>query len=213
MAGPFSKGTLTKKLGPLPTWAWGIGVGVLALVAYYIIKARGAVKGAGDAITVSSTDLTDQLSGGNSAGGSYSTTTTIPETNLTWLARAVKQASNLGVSALDAERALRLYLTGEPITTKEAKVVNDTLNNLGLPPDGSLGTPTVIPDAPVVAADPAYVDTASDRTVNSLYKGILGRNAEEKGLNYWSGLLDSGKSTGEIAAAIAATPEAKKKVA
>jgi len=149
MANPFSRGTLTKKLGPLPTWAWGIIAGVLGLGVFYYIKSRQAVKNAGSGLTVTSDDLTQALTGGGVNNTSNVPPATIPETNLTWLNKAVKYLTSGGANPIEAERALRLYLNGEPMTTKEGALTSKVITEYGLAPDGNLGTPSIIPDAPI----------------------------------------------------------------
>ena len=52
------------------------------------------------------------------------------------------------------------------------------------------------------------VDDANSAYVQSLYKNIMGRQAEDEGLKYWDTLLDKGDiSQGEVLQAFASSPE------
>lgn len=162
--------TLTKKLGPLPVWGWGVIAGVVILVGYYYYSNNKKAANAGEAdVVISSDDLFKSIAGGSGGvGGSGGATSTEPvnyETNTSWRQKGVALLIGSGVSPLKAQAALDNYIQGNPLTSEQAGYVNTVITALGLPPDGTFGipsvlgapaatpapTPTVTPPAPTVA--------------------------------------------------------------
>jgi len=153
----FTPDKLQAKIGKLPVWAWGIIGGTVVLGGYYFSRAR---KNARDPNAAANSTATDNLatvftgmatpdqtseatlpvsgytgetiSNGDNALGNASL-----ETNLTWLQRGLRLASNNGHTPLLATSALQKYLQGKPVTKFEATIVNETLQALGYPPEGS----------------------------------------------------------------------------
>jgi hypothetical protein len=153
----LSPDRLTEKIGKFPIWAWGLIGGTVVLGGYYFVKARknARVSDAGVNGSVSdnlasvftgmaTSDQTDEatlpvsgytgntISNGDNALGDANL-----ETNVTWLNRGIKVATNQGNTALGATLALQKYLQGKPVNKNEEAVVNKVLQALGYPPEGS----------------------------------------------------------------------------
>jgi hypothetical protein len=182
----FNPETLKAPLGKLPVWAWGLIGGTAVLGAYYLTKARSnarqvnaGVNGTGnDTLNSANTgmatpDLTsnavlpvagyngETISNGDNALGNSSL-----ETNVTWLNRGIKVASNNGNSALVSATALQKYLQGKPVTAAEQSVVSDVLNALGYPPEGSPLLVKAIQDSKPTPAKPIQKPATATNTTD-----------------------------------------------
>lgn len=141
------KNVLTKKLGPLPGWAWALLV-VAGAYGYYWYTNRtgsavdtsqtadGSASGT-DAISADGSGLADSLGDSGNDGGS---TVTATETNDEWAAKAVAWAIAHGHSATGASNAVEAYLNQSPsgLTTDQITLINQIIRAIGTPPEGVL---------------------------------------------------------------------------
>jgi phage tail protein X len=197
---------LNKKVGGVPLkWIILIGV-VIGLGYWYWNRSRGGTPGVGllaNAVGAQGTSTADTSTtvGGTGGGGGGGGGTTATMTNGQWALNASNALAGQGkYSPAEISNALSAYLNGRTLTTTELEIVNAALLAYGAPPEGVIPTNT--------NTGPGYVDTAYERQVNSLYQTLLGRDADEAGLNYWTARLTSGEAYGTIAQAIAGSPEA-----
>lgn len=156
--------TIKEKLGPLPIWAWGVIVGVILLLAYYIYNREKTLK------TNTATVAQDTYSsaadglGQTSPPGVVTSAVDDVETNQTWLTKAVNYLSTQGFDSADATVALQSLLSGVPVVGDKAKtMVTEALDRFGVPPDLSAGIPTFVPD-PTPTAGTANTYYARDAT-------------------------------------------------
>lgn len=149
----FDFHALKEKAGPLPVWTWAVIVGlILALIMYYL-RGRSQVNNVSASTDPNATVSTDpyaafanysaapttQPTTDQGASGSY-------ETNQSWLAKAVTYLATKGILPLDAQSALNAYLSGGgTLTYQQSQIVNQALNQFGLPPDQVYGNPTSSP--------------------------------------------------------------------
>jgi len=130
-----------KKWGKLPVWGWGVIVGIAILIGYYYYSNHKKATAAGaQAANISTDSLAGTPAGG---GGSGSSDTASIETNTSWRQKAVTLLVGKGVPPLDAQTALDNYLQGNTLTPIQAGYVNQAITALGLPPDGTLGIPSI----------------------------------------------------------------------
>lgn len=156
---------LTSKVGPLPAWAWGLGLGG-GIIAFRTWKAKqstppaavtsdgetaageanpqdGTPADGGEPGTVGNYGLPSgyQANPGGVIGsdGTYSGSNapTGPDTNLDWSNMAFDILRAQGYSPLPASEAIRKYLNGEPVTPQEEGMVSLALRQLGQPPEGA----------------------------------------------------------------------------
>jgi hypothetical protein len=142
---------LTKKIGPLPVWAYGAILGV-GLIAYMWWSSNSA---ASSATTTAATTETvpDDVSGTGLSAASGDTSTDVGATGTTlltnalWEAQALADLAGSGVSPLTAQVALENYLNGVALTPAQQSIVNTVLTAIGAPPEGVAGTPILTPPA------------------------------------------------------------------
>jgi hypothetical protein len=140
---------LTRKLGPLPVWGWGVLIGG-AFIAWYWYSNTGLGSFDGE------TDEEGTGVGQTLApSGDFSTVPIMPEeeaetdenTNAEWLIQAVL-AAPAGTSKLAAQAALEKYLNGTDMSAAEQNLVDAIINKIGLPPQGTAGPPQLEPKPP-----------------------------------------------------------------
>lgn len=136
--------TFKGKLGPLPVWAWGAIVGVIA-VAYIWYSGRSdngasdGVQAASDAVGTGADAAFDAIDGAfkPTASGSSLNTGDAEETadsNTAWGMRAVQHLIGLGTAPITAQQAVTAYLNGDPMTTEQQALVNAAIGAVGQPP-------------------------------------------------------------------------------
>lgn len=124
-----SSTALTRKLGPLPVWAWAL-VGVA--VGYYIYKKRQSSAAAASQATLSSTPAT---TASGAAPASVMTTST-PETQAAWQQSAAQGAITAGYNPSAVENALANWQNGQPLDSTQEGILNWILSKYGGPPNG-----------------------------------------------------------------------------
>lgn len=146
--GDVLTGTLTKKFGPLPFWAW-LGLGVVGLV-YYLRKKAAASTSASTAPTGTPT--------GNAGMYAWNFPQVIQgqtqtPTNSDWASNAVQwviahQASGLKITPLQAQNVIAKYLAGGHLNQKEQDIINTIeggTNAAGTSFGTGIGAPPTLP--------------------------------------------------------------------
>lgn len=166
MAQPTITESLTRKLGPLPTWAWAaIPFGGYVAYAWWRSRSAPAVVDGGEVIPEDEIYLeglpTVPTGGFNVAGGGSTATVAPPEdtidSNLEWGNRAVGFLISTGVSPTIAASAIGKYLYGSdiPLNAQETAALNEALRKIGIPPEGVIVPPaTTAPPTPTPVTPP-----------------------------------------------------------
>lgn len=159
--------SLTAKVGPLPAWAWGLGLGglIIGVRAYHARHATpstpaAAVTSDGEAATAGanlSGDIPADATQPGTVGG-YSIPSNYqanpggviigPDGNLTegstgavnngdWSNQAFDVLRARGYASLASSEAIRKYLAGDPLTPAEEGMIGIVLTALGQPPEGA----------------------------------------------------------------------------
>jgi hypothetical protein len=166
MADGFSLEGMTKKLGPLPVWAWAVaGVGGYLLLERLRKTSTAAATAAGASVAASN------------AGTGLGTSQTPPPlpgspgisgitTNNQWATEAsttlISDSGQYGWSPSEVETAISAYLNGENLTGDGVAIVNAALAMFGSPPEGNVpvvstapqGTGTVV--GPIPGSNPTF---------------------------------------------------------
>lgn len=140
---PSGKG-LTMKVGSFPLYVWfiilGAGIGA-GLLIRKLTSGLGA-KSSGEV----GTPAVDPYAGFTTQGAAYGTIgmnggtgatapEPEPETNNSWVRRAVTRLVALGFDAATVDSALRKYVNGEALSQSEMGIVSTAIQNLGPPPE------------------------------------------------------------------------------
>lgn len=142
---------LTRKLGPLPAWAYGVIV-VIGVYAYYYFtgKSNGGSVSTTDTGDFGSTDgslpLGDEGTGSSVVGGSSTAATSgtdTPVDNASWLARSTQYLVGFNYDALTVTNALTKYLTGDALSFSERALVAQAIARFGVPPEGAPVSTTI----------------------------------------------------------------------
>lgn len=153
-------GALTKKIGPLPGFAWLLIV-VGGAYGYYYWKGGHSVGASAPAPASLSTDAgagsytgatTDTT--GNTFSGAVSTTpagAAASTTNAQWARNVADGLITSGANPTDVENALSAYLNGQTLSATQNAIVNTALRQYGQPPEGIIA---VHSPAPVAASKP-----------------------------------------------------------
>lgn len=160
---------LSTRVGSFPLGVWlliaaaGIGIG---LIIRRFTSGLSGSSSAADSGTVGAApaDYSTQgaafaspgtvgLPGGT--GNPLPTTEVEPETNLTWVKKAIARLGVLGYDAADADAALRKYVNGEALTQAEKTMVSVAIASLGPPPEEVPSIIVATPEAPTAPAAPA----------------------------------------------------------
>lgn len=143
--------SLQYKFGPLPAWAWGVGLGVTVLAVQYVRRGRGK-----DGNTAPATDTVIPL-GSDPFGTAYTATpspmgggswavapTTDPTgapskplTNDDWRRQAADYLVSQGYGTTVVADALVKYLDGDPMTDQEIALISAAIRFLGVPPQSA----------------------------------------------------------------------------
>lgn len=148
---PIEASSITKKLGPLPIWAWA-AIPAIAYVGYQYFEAsrNNTNVPTSDSGTATYSDATGSTDYNDSLGGSTSGYTVTPSsgivttgpasatTNAQWGADVVDALVAAGINATQATNSIADYLSGKTLTTSEAATVNTALSTYGSPPEGLL---------------------------------------------------------------------------
>lgn len=135
--------TLTRKVGPLPVWAYGAVVVVGAWLWFYFKGGTGGdggtTPGAGyPDESVSDGGIIDD-SGDNSGlvgGGGNGPPGSAIASNQAWYQLASSFLVGFGYDGVTVGNALTKYLIGEKLSTTERALVSQAIARYGLPPEG-----------------------------------------------------------------------------
>lgn len=169
---------LTKKVGPLPGWAW-VALAVGAYAAYRMWTSRNGGTSPTTATDTTILDPSSQpVSGDASAsdgglgsglvntGGSQivQTTPVGAVTNAQWGTQAVRILSAASpASSAAINNAVTKYLSGKPLTSAENAIVIQAIQQLGPPPEG------LIPITVSSVMNPPKGTTYTHHTANNTY--------------------------------------------
>jgi hypothetical protein len=176
MASPELSADLTKKMGPLPVWAWALLVGGgLGFYFYYQRTKSGTVNTAASTATSADAGFGTTRPGlGNlNAGGTDTsvTTTTGLQTNQQWSVKAQSILISYGYDPATVSIALANYLGGNDLTAQQQAIVSEALRAAGPTPEPV--PPAVNPQpgpTPIVPADSNLWDvwkTSEDTNLNA----------------------------------------------
>ncbi len=145
------KAQLTRKVGPLPVWGWGLAVGGGLLAASYMRARAGGGGGAEDPGVAPATATAAGVGNLGDTGTATVTPAVTPyraTNNDEWrtLASELILGTHLGYSGLAVDTALSKYLSGEPLSIAEQAIVNLAIRLAGSPPTAP---PLPIPGTPV----------------------------------------------------------------
>lgn len=159
---------LTRKLGPLPVWAYGAIVAGLAWGWYFLtsreIDSSPSAFGDDAGNDAGSWDeyfgnVPDGSSVGNGTGGDAVTPgSTMPTDNADWFRKAAQHLLALNYEGVSVSTALTKYLSGEPLTLGERALVAQAIARWGVPPEG------VPPQSGPPPTDPAKPDPTQPPT-------------------------------------------------
>lgn len=131
---------LDEKVGGVPVWVWGAGIGAIILGVMYLSNRSGSASDDGDSGTAA--NPLQQYSDAYAGSGGGLTTENLSGagetvTNAMWLAQGIRAATAAGFSAVKATAALNRYLNGEQLTAEQRKIVDAVVATLGPAPDGA----------------------------------------------------------------------------
>lgn len=198
---------LTKKIGPLPGWAW---VAIIVVGAYGVYWYRNR-----NISTVTTTPLADASVGDSTGadttgdptyGGSGTTTLTNSgstgsayASNGAWGIAAINYLIGQGDSPIDASNAINDYLNGVDIkgNATYAQLIAAAISGIGAPPEGALPivdsgkppttTTTGTQDANVV------ISSSGNQTIDTSTTGVYNDPlAGGQQVQYWNGLPVTG---------------------
>ena len=183
---------LTRKLGPLPAWAYGLGLG-LGIVGYRRWKDRKTAAAPVTAEDQAAADLQAAQSTGSAPGdyvpgsvGGYQIPAALanaggqpyvdqssaqasqggPGDNAAWKSQAVERlVGRLGYDPTGTADALENYLQGSPINAQQESIVGAAIRALGVPPDGAPPILRGAPSSTAAASPPQQPGTPSSVAV------------------------------------------------
>lgn len=213
---------LTRKVGPLPLWAWAGA----AVVIWYVIKKRSASSSSTTASSTGGTYGTDPAGNtgtldpstgyvqgsaediaalqqqnaalnGTSSTSSSSSSTSSYGSNQEWESAAINYLVGLGDDATAANGAISAYLNSQTLTTSQQGMVNSAIQALGAPPDPPApSTTTTIVSPPggatTYATNPPTGLAVAGTTASSL---SLKWNAAKNATGYTVTATPSGSSS------------------
>ncbi len=145
---------LTKKIGPLPGYAYVMAfVGIYAV--YYIWQKKTAAPAS--AVMPETMSMDPSSIGGAASAGIIQTPNGTPPvtTNAQWARVAAMELVNSGDDPLSVDAALSDYLNGKALSPTEQQIVAKALQLIGQPPEGVIApviTPTPMPTLPAPSA-------------------------------------------------------------
>jgi hypothetical protein len=174
---------ISKKLGPLPIWAWALMI-IATYFLYKYLKDRsssstttaGTDAGLAAAGTGTAVDGSNGFEGGTN---NVSTTGSTNESVSDWIDSAQTALENLGYSSDSVDQAFQDYLAGNPLSASELAIIDSATNlvgaapaGLGIPNNGATGTPgtttgtTTTTTTPTVASIIPFIGAGPSGNVN-----------------------------------------------
>jgi len=196
---------LTRKIGPLPGWAW-VAIIVVGVYAVYWYRNRNGSTVPTPLVGSSVGDATGSDTTGDATyGGSGTTTltnsgstTTKYASNGDWGIAAINYLVGQGDSPIDASNAINDYLNGVDLkgNVTYAQLIAAAIAELGAPPNGALPivdtgkpvtTTTGTQDANVVISSSG--NQTIDKSTTGVYNDPLAGGQQ---VQYWNGLPVTG---------------------
>lgn len=179
---------LTRRVGPLPMGVWILAVGGGLALAWYMNRTTGFDEGEedSDAGLIGPADLGGVGVGSAPGGptfaegaGTFVPQPPSPTTNDEWLVVAASRvvATTQGVSRLAVDRALRLYLLGDELSSAQESIVEIALRQAGPPPEGVSPSPPAeepppAPEPPTGIPGPRWHSSTPD-AIAAAFPAIL----------------------------------------
>lgn len=161
--------SLTRKIGPLPVWAYGAIV-IAAAWGYYYVTGGRATQASGDSGVpvpdASDADFVDESGttlGSGTGGSNAGTGTTSPGTNQEWFSLASQYLLGFGYEGVAVTNALTKYLTGEALSIPERALMNMAVSRWGAPPEGVPVTTGAPPTTPTLPEMPGGIPRPGER--------------------------------------------------
>lgn len=160
-----STALLTRKVGPLPVWAYGAIVAALVW-GYYLLTKReidpvdtpngfgddaGQDAGSWDEFFGNIPDTNTGAVGNGSGGSAVTPGSTMPTDNADWARKAAQHLVSLNYEGVTVSNAVTKYLTGEELTLGERALIAQAIARWGIPPEG---VPPVVAPPPVDPSKP-----------------------------------------------------------
>lgn len=133
---------LTRKLGPLPTWAWGAMVVGVVWLAYFVRRNAVSTQAAatlenqfpsGDIVGAGPTPGTNDYNG---VVGQDQHAPASPQTNAQWAQQTSDSMIAQGGIPSEINNAFSRYLSGQSLTAGMQAIINDAIRRFGNPPQG-----------------------------------------------------------------------------
>lgn len=152
---------LGKQMGPLPMGAWVAAIGGGLAIAYYARNRNASANTNAVALTDPTGANPNVGVGGLAAVGATGDTTAqvtgaAISSNAQWGQQAFTFLVATGADGALADKAVRDYLSGIPLSLSENAMISLALTKLGQPPEALPDAPD-LPQAPVPVATPAPV--------------------------------------------------------
>jgi len=196
---------LRSKAGPLPIWAWGALLGLVAVGFIYWRSSNAAANSAAAGTTDSGSQIdptVDYTAAGLGATQASSDTTNADTSSSTpvygdndsWVSGIVQWLNGQGKDPIKVRQALTNYLNGGIITPDQLAIIKSAIGYAGDAPDGLAGTPTEAVTPPVKA--PGSVIPGPVRGTNLPHKAAPTKRAPVTSVKY---RIVSGDSLSKIA--------------
>lgn len=189
MAEPELSADLTKKMGPLPVWAWALLVG--GGIGFYLYVKRtksGTVNTADSTAAAAGTGFgTTNPGAGNVSASSGGTDTSVTPTgviltNQQWSVKAQSMLIAFGYDPATVSAALANYLGGNDLTAQQNAIVNEALRAAG-------PTPESVPPAVTQQPAPTPILPGGSTTANPTWDSWVGSAPIENANQYDWGQL------------------------
>lgn len=132
---------LTKKIGPLPGYAYVLIIAVVAYAVYYWRKHSASVSGVVPQVpSAIAADNSASPFPGASPSVTQATNNGMPaaSTNAIWAANATNVLVGTGSDPTTVSNALAHYLGGQQLSASEQSIINLAITHFGAPPEGVL---------------------------------------------------------------------------
>lgn len=180
--GSTIKDAFTKKIGPLPGWAYVVIVGGGAYAIYYWRKRTSDTTASASTVGVTDPNSAGFTSADAVTQADYSTPQT-SQTNAQWARNATNAlTAQAKYSATDISNALSNYLNGVALSPAQLIIVNDAITQFGAPPEGLIPTnaATVPGNATPADAITGYARSADGSVLYQLWN--IGGQPQKKSI-------------------------------
>lgn len=158
----------------MPKWVWIVGIGLGAFVLWHYRSSLSGMLG-GSSSTATSPQMQANTTGSAVAPSAGATSF---GSNTDWESALLTNAAAFGSTPIDAQQAADTYLNGGQLSSQQAALINQAVESLGAPPQGTTGTPTIAPatgaSTPAAPSAPWYTPPANDIVVQASSAGSKG---------------------------------------